>query len=121
MIGVSIGLWQASIVRFLASSKSYYESKRKLSRQFFTFYASLMGYLMNTNQYLSSKYSFYTFNILVFINLILLCGDIEENRKLKTKPNHNLSVCPWNVKSVPSHIFRKLQSSELLLQRINLT
>ena len=63
-----------------------------------------MAYLVNvTNQCLSLKYSFFGFNILVFINLILLCGDIEENPEPKTKPNDNLSVCYWDVKVIPSH------------------
>ena len=79
---------------FHAFSKSYYQGKKKLSPQFFTFYASLMAYLVNiTDQCLSSKYYFLGFNILVFINLILLCGDIEENPGPKPKPNDNLSVC----------------------------
>ena len=108
-MGVSIGLWRASIGHFHASYKSCYEGKRKLSPQFFTFYASLMVYLVNiANQCLNSKYSFFGFYIMVFINLILLCGDIEENPGPKTKPNDNLSVCHWNVNSIPSHNFQKI-------------
>ena len=53
-------------------------------------------------------YSFFGFNILVFINLILLCGDIEENPGPKTKPNGNLSLCHWNLNSIPSHNFQKI-------------
>ena len=45
---------------------------------------------------------------MVFINLILLCGDIEENPGPKTKPDGNLSVCHWNVNSIPSHNFQKI-------------
>ena len=68
-----------------------------------------MGYLVNiANQCLNSKYSFLGFYIMVFINLILLCGDIEENPGPKTKPNDNLSVCHWNVNSIPSHNFQKI-------------
>ena len=68
-----------------------------------------MGYLVNiANQYLSSKYPFFGFYIMVFINLILLCGDIEENPGPKTKPDGNLSVCHWNVNSIPSHNFQKI-------------
>ena len=68
-----------------------------------------MAYLENiTNQCLSLKYSFFGFNILVFINFILLCGDIEENLGPKTKPNDNLSVYYWNVNSIPSHNFQKI-------------
>ena len=90
-MGVSIGLWRASIGCFHASYKSCYEGKRKLSPQFFTFYALLMAYLVNiANQCLNSFFGFY---IVVFFNLILLCGDIEENPGSKTKPNDNLSVC----------------------------
>ena len=75
---VSIGLWRANIGGFHASSKSYYQGKKKRSPKFFSFYASLTAYLVNiTNQYLSLKYSFFGFYILLFINLILLCGDIE--------------------------------------------
>ena len=108
-MGVSIGLWRASIGRFHASYKSYYEGKRKLSRQFFTFYASLMEYLVNiVNQCLNPKHAFFGFYIMVFINLILLCGDIEENPGPKTKPDGNLSVCHWNVNSIPSHNFQKI-------------
>ena len=67
-----------------------------------------MGYLVNiVNQCLNSKY-FFGFYIMVFINLILLCGDIEENSGPKTKPNDNLSVCHWNVNSIPSHNFQKI-------------
>ena len=51
---------------------------------------------------------FFGFYIMVFINLILLCGDIEENPGPKTKPNDNLSVCHWNVNSIPSHNFQKI-------------
>ena len=68
-----------------------------------------MGYLVNiANQCLNSKYLFFGFYIMVFINLILLCGDIEENPRPKTKPNDNLSVCHWNVNSIPSHNFQKI-------------
>ena len=111
-MGVSIGLWRASIGRFHASLKTYSESKRKLSPQLFTFYVSLMGYLVSiANQCLNSKY-FFGFYIMVFINLILLCGDIEENPGPKTKPDGNLSVCHWNVNSIPSHNFQKIAALE---------
>ena len=100
-MGVTIGLWRARIGRFYASYKSYYEGKRKLSPQFFTFYASLMGYLVSiVNQCLNSKYSVFGFCSMVFINLILLCGDVEENQGPKTKPNDNFSVCHWNLNSI---------------------
>ena len=108
-MGVSIGLWRASIGRFHASFKTYSEGKRKLSPQLFTFYVSLMGYLVSiANQCLNSKYYFFGFYIMVFINLILLCGDIEENPGPKTKPDGNLSVYQWNVNSIPSHNFQKI-------------
>ena len=45
---------------------------------------------------------------MVFIYLILLCRDIEENPGPKTKPDGNLSVCHWNVYSIPSHNFQKI-------------
>ena len=68
-----------------------------------------MVYLVNiANRCFDSKYSFFGFYILVFTNLILLCGDIEENLGPKTKPNDNLSVCHWNVNSIPSHNFQKI-------------
>ena len=108
---VSIGLWRASIGRFHVSYKSYHERRRKLSPQFFTFYASLMAYLVNiANQCLNSEYFiFFVFYIMmVFIKLILLCGDIEENPGPKTKPNDNCSLCHWNVISIPSHNFQKI-------------
>ena len=70
-----------------------------------------MAYLVNiANQRLGSKYSFFGFYILVFINLILLRGDIEENAGAKTKPKDNLSACHWNVNSILSHNFKKNRS-----------
>ena len=52
---------------------------------------------------------FFGFNILVFINLILLCGNIEENLQPKTEWNDNLSVCNWNVNvNNPFHNFQKI-------------
>ena len=108
-MGISIGLWRASIGHFRPSYKSYYEGKRNLSSQFFTFYASLMAYVVNiANHCLNSKYSFFGFYILVFINLILLCWNIEENPGPKTRPNDNLYVCHWNVNNIPSHNFQKI-------------
>ena len=57
----------------------------KFFPRFLTFFASLITYLgNNTNQCLDQKYLF-GFNILIFMNLILLCGDIEENPGPKTK------------------------------------
>ena len=68
-----------------------------------------MAYLVNSaNQRLNSKYSFFCFYVFLFINLILLCGNIEENSGPETKPNDNLSVCHWNVNSIPSHNFQKI-------------
>ena len=68
-----------------------------------------MAYLLSVaSQCLSSKYSFSGFNILVFINVILMCGDIEENPGPKIKPSDNLSVCHWNVYSIPCHSFQKI-------------
>ena len=55
-----------------------------------------------------SKDSFFGFNILVFMSLILLCGDIKEYPGLKIKPNDNLSVCKWNVNGILSHNFQKM-------------
>ena len=55
---------------------------------------------------------FFIFNILIFVNLILLCGDIEENLGPKTKSNDNLSVCHWNINSIPSHNFQKIAVHE---------
>ena len=108
-MGVTIGLWCAGIGCFHASYKSYYKGKRNLSPQCFTFYASLIKYLVNNaNQCLNSQYSFFGFYILVFINFILLCWDIEENPGPKAKANYNLFVCRWNVNSIPSHIFQKI-------------
>ena len=51
---------------------------------------------------------FFGFNILVFINLILLYGNTEENLQPKTEWNDNLSVCHWNVNSFPFHNFQKI-------------
>ena len=45
---------------------------------------------------------------MIFINLILLCGGIEQNPGPKTKPNDNLSVSHWNVNSIPSNSFQKI-------------
>ena len=55
---------------------------------------------------------FENINVLVFINLILLCGDIEENPGPKTKPNDNIFVYHWNVNSIPSHNFQKIAVHE---------
>lgn len=75
----NIGLWYARIGHFSASSKQHYLSKRKFSPQFFFSLASFMKHLQNiTSQYFNSKYLFH-FDIRVFINLILLCGNIEKN------------------------------------------
>ena len=69
---VSTGLWRASIGRFHASSKSYYQGKKKLWPKFFSFYASLTAYLVNiANQCFSSKYSFFGFHILLFIDMVI--------------------------------------------------
>ena len=71
-----------------------------------------MAYLVNVaNECLNSKYSFFGFYIMVFINLILLSEDIEKNPEPTTKPNDNLSVCHWNVNSILSH---NCQNIELL-------
>ena len=79
------------------------------SRPNFSLFMRPLSYLVNiANQCLNSKYSFFSFYILVFINLILLCWDIEENPGPKTKPNDNLSVYHWNVNSIPSHNFQKI-------------
>ena len=68
---------------------------------------SLIAYLANIiHQSLNSKYSFFGLNILVFINLILLCSHIAENLGPKIKPNDNLYVCHSNVHSTPSHKLR---------------
>ena len=45
---------------------------------------------------------------MVFMNLILLCGDIDENPGPRIKTNYNLSVCHWNVNSIPSNNFQKI-------------
>ena len=68
-----------------------------------------MAYLVNiANQCLNSKYCFFGFYIVLFISLILLCGDIEENPDPKTTPNDNLSVCHWILNSILSHDFQKI-------------
>ena len=68
-----------------------------------------MACLLNiVNQCLNSKYSVFGFYIMIFINMILLCKDIEGNSGPKTKPNDNLSVCHWNINSIPSHNFQKI-------------
>ena len=78
--------------------------------------SSFMGYLVNiANQCINSKYYFLGFCIMIFINLILLCGNIEENPGPKTKPNNNLSLCHWNVNSIPSHYFQKIAVLEIFV------
>ena len=68
-----------------------------------------MAFLMDiANQCLSLKYYFFGFCVLGFINLILMCGDVEENQGPKSNPNDNLFVCQWNVNSIPSHNFQKI-------------
>ena len=79
------------------------------SRANFPLFMRHAAYLVNiANQCLSSKYSVFSFYIMVFINLILLCGDFEENPGPKTKPNDKHSVCHWNVNSIHSHNFQKI-------------
>ena len=51
---------------------------------------------------------FFWFQYSGFINLILMCGDIEEKLGPKTKPSDNLSVCYWNVNSILSHNFQNI-------------
>ena len=105
MVGVSIGLWRASIGRFYASYKSYYEGKRKPSPQFFTYYASLMAYLENVaNQCISSKYSFFGF--LLWYLLISLCcvGILRKTRDLKPS---QMTMFLY-VNNIPSHNFQKI-------------
>ena len=81
-----------------------------------------MGYLVNiANQCINSKYSFLDFYIMIFINLILLCGNIEENPGPKTKPNDNLSLCHWNVNNIPSHYFEKIAVLEIFVAMKDLT
>ena len=46
--------------------------------------------------------------MLVFINLILLRGDIIEYQGTEAKSTKNLSVCHWKVNSINSHNFQKL-------------
>ena len=76
-----------------------------------------MGYLVSiANQCLNSKYYFFGFHIMVFINLILLYGDIEENPSPKTKPDSNLSACHLNVNSIPSHNFQKIAVLESFVE-----
>ena len=105
-----------SIGRFHTSYKSYYEGKSKLSRELSNFYASFMAYLVNiANQCLNSKYSVFSFYIMAFINLILLCGDFEENPGPKTKSNDKHSVCHWNVNSIHSHNFQKIAVLEIFV------
>ena len=68
-----------------------------------------MAYLVNiSNERLNSKYSFFGFYIMVFINLILLSEDMEKNPEPKAKPNDNLSVWHWNVNSIISHNCQKI-------------
>ena len=68
-----------------------------------------MPHLVNiSNECLISKYSFFGFSIMVFINLILLSEDIDKNPEPKTKPNDNLSVWHWNVNSIISHNCQKI-------------
>ena len=64
--------------------------------------------------------SFFDFYIVIFINLIILCRDIEENPGPKTKPSDNLSICPWNVNNIPSMIFRRLGLNESLLCEVTI-
>ena len=67
-----------------------------------------MSYLVNiANQGLHSKYLL-ALNILIFINLISLFGDIEEQLGPQTKLSKNLSLCQQKVNSILSHNFQKL-------------
>ena len=107
-MGVSIGLWHASIGHFHASYKSYYEGKRKLAPQFFTFYASLLAYLVNiANQCLNFKYSFLV-SILWYLLIWFSLWEYWGKPGPKTKPNDNLPVCQWIINNIPSHNFQKI-------------
>ena len=52
-------------------------------------------------------FHFLCFTYGIISELVLLCGDIEENPGPKTKPN-DLSLCHWNENSIPSHSFQKI-------------
>ena len=41
LMGVTVGLWLASVGHLYASSKSYYQGKRKLLPKFLSFYGQL--------------------------------------------------------------------------------
>ena len=53
----------------------------------------------------STTLNFYLYYFFI-ANLLLLCGDIESN----PGPNkvQNLSICHWNMNSIPSHNFQKI-------------
>ena len=90
---------------FLMKFFFHYESKfwwskikfhlRELRKLFLQFLTLLAAYLVNTVlqiffENLNSNY-LHGLNIVVFVDLILLCGHIEKNQGPKAKSNNNLS------------------------------
>ena len=59
----------------------------------------------------------YIFQALIFQShfyfysrLIELNGDVQKNPGLSSKPNQSFSICHWNLNSIATHNFSKIQS-----------
>ena len=50
----------------------------------------------------------YIHHVWVYFITIKLSGDIEENPGLQSEPCNSLSICHWNLNSIPAHNFIKL-------------
>ena len=50
----------------------------------------------------------YIHHVCFYFIIIKLSGDIEENSGTQSKPCNSLSICHWNLNSIPAHNFIKL-------------
>ena len=100
---INIAQWRAVIGIFNCRSSAMPSLKFNLTKNFVT----LFEVLLFCWHYFESAFIFLL--TLVYIFIFLQChGDIEPNpgpKKLKTS---NLSVCHWNLNSLPAHSFTKL-------------
>ena len=67
----------------------------KFSFKFFARFLFLVGFSLNTFFWLQSL-------------LLLLSGDVEINPDPKRTPKASLSICHWNLNSIPAHNYAKL-------------
>ena len=53
--------------------------------------------------------------------MIKTSGDIELNPGPKHKQDQSISICHWNLNSIPAHNFQKLELYKVIFQAIKLT